>query len=128
MANNIVTIVGEPGNSSAAGNNLISALANMLSSSGFAVQPILDGSVNDSTVAEASRKEILSRYNVNQTALAGLADGIRNKCSLFIENEFHAGSITVEQKKAAEEFIENYFQSLKEADKKKQITEQVAKA
>ena len=129
MANNIVTIVGEPGNSSAAGNNLVSALAGMLSNDGFAVQPILDSAVNDTVVGEACKGEILKRYGVNHNATAGLADGISNKFKRFIENEFASGSITVDQKKQAEDFIENYVKLLKETpDKKKQITGEAVKA
>ena len=118
---NIISIMGEPGNDSAAGAILMRAQANFLSSENFSVTSVIESKMSDDEILKTLPNELMTRYNINGNGLVGLADGIADKIKKYLEDQFVAGGLTVEQKSAAEKFVEQYIEVCKGNSKKKQI-------
>ena len=118
---NVISIMGEPGNDSSAGAILMRAQANFLSSDKFSVSSVIESKMADEEILKSLPEELMSRYNINNNGLAGIASGIADKAKRFLEDQFVAGGLTVEQKTAAEKFVESYIEACKEGGKKKQI-------
>ena len=118
---NVISIMGEPGNDSSAGAILMRAQANFLSSENFSVTSVIESKMADEEILKVLPSEVMARYNINANGLAGITSGIADKTKRYLEDQFVAGGLTVEQKTAAEKFIEKYLETCKESGKKKQI-------